>query len=224
MIAFEAWPKTPRLNNGGVTITEKIDGTNACVVILEYPITIGAVPSHFEEGAIKTVGTDRGLYIIGAQSRKKLIFPGKNTDNAGFAGWVDENASELVDLLGPGRHFGEWWGSGIQRRYNMDRKVFSLFNTHRWGKVAEERQDWRERARGINMTTVPVLHVGAFSDLAIDISLGILRTGGSIAAAEWGFSGFRAEGIIIRHRDLGGNLKVLLDNDDVPKSVLEVGN
>ncbi len=102
--AFQGFPKVMRLEKSTVTITEKIDGTNACIVF-----------------------DDRGIMC---QSRKRVITP--DDDNAGFAQWAYTNSEELFDILGEGRHFGEWWGLGIQRRYGLDHKVFSLFNTHRW--------------------------------------------------------------------------------------------
>jgi hypothetical protein len=220
VITFEAWPKTPRLNNGGTTITEKIDGTNAAVVIIPVNAIEAWGRSYTDYDGFAwvddTVREDI-TYVVGAQSRKRLIRPGDN--NAGFAAWVNQNVDELVDLLGPGRHFGEWWGQGIQRRYGMDRKVFSLFNTYRWGKVATERLDWHERARNVNMSVVPLLYAGKFSDNAIWDSLLNLKQNGSYAAAEWGFSSQPAEGIVIHHKELGGNLKVLLENDDIPKGV-----
>ena len=104
-IEFMAWPKIPRVENRKEFYTEKIDGTNACVVI-----------------------TEDGEF--GCQSRSRIITP--ENDNYGFAKWAYENKDELMKL-GPGHHFGEWWGLGVQRGYNMDRKVFSLFNTKRWG-------------------------------------------------------------------------------------------
>jgi hypothetical protein len=218
MIEFEGWPKTPRLSNGGVTITEKIDGTNACVVIMPVVGEAAWGLNAEDRGGVQWAyaGEGKPKYLVGAQSRKRLIFPGD--DNAGFARFVFDNAEELVDLLGPGRHFGEWWGQGIQRRYDMPVKIFSLFNTHRWGKVSAEREDWRPRARDIGMTTVPVIHEGKFSDRAIEDALNLLRENGSAASVEWGVTFGRPEGIIIRHRDLGGNLKAFVENDDVPKS------
>ncbi len=106
---FREFDKIPRLKRN-VVITEKIDGTNACVVISP-------------EG------------IISAQSRSQIITP--DNDNYGFARWVEDNSEELAKL-GGGYHFGEWWGSGIQRRYGMDRKVFSLFNVGRWTRAPGE--------------------------------------------------------------------------------------
>jgi RNA ligase-like protein len=212
---FEPWPKTPRLSGGGVTITEKIDGTNACVVIMPW-----TGDESSEEDTRHLIGLPcRGdaVYAVGAQSRKRLITP--EDDNAGFARWVSDHLGVLVDLLGPGRHFGEWWGQGIQRRYNMDHKVFSLFNTHKWSKVAQQRTDWFELARGVGMDLVPTLYQGKFSDQAIENALHVLWANGSFAAAQWGQAGQDAEGVIIRHQSLGGNLKAFVENDDVPKSL-----
>lgn len=101
---FRAWPKTPRIENKKEFYTEKIDGTNACIVI------------HEDQ-----------LYT---QSRNRMIVPGD--DNHGFAKWAYENRDELKQL-GEGYHYGEWWGQGVGRNYGMKEKVFSLFNTKRWG-------------------------------------------------------------------------------------------
>ena len=107
-IEFEAWPKISRTNPLLVTITEKINGTNACVAINE----------NTEE--------------IVAQSRNRIITP--DNDNYGFAKWVETNKEDLYINLGDGHHFGEWAGLGIQKNPNkLDRKKFFLFNTYRWG-------------------------------------------------------------------------------------------
>lgn len=102
---FKGFSKIPRSVNESYTITEKIDGTNGCVVITE----------------------DGDIY---AQSKSRIITPnhdGLETDNYGFAAWVVQHAEELK-LLGPGYHYGEWWGPGIQRRYFENNRVFSLFS------------------------------------------------------------------------------------------------
>ena len=104
-IWFKAFPKIPRWYNEEVIITEKIDGTNACVAISE------------------------DLSVVSAQSRTRLLSIDK--DNYGFALWVWEHTNDLRQL-GPGHHFGEWWGSGIQRNYGLQEKRFSLFNTSKW--------------------------------------------------------------------------------------------
>jgi hypothetical protein len=103
-VEFRSWPKIPRNKGGKVTITEKIDGTNACVII-------------------------RGGELVGIQSRNRLIKPGD--DNMGFAFWVSENVEELVSL-GDGYHYGEWAGPGIQNnRHMLKQETFFLFNTFR---------------------------------------------------------------------------------------------
>ena len=105
MIEFKEWPKIPRGGKRLITVTEKMDGTNACIII--------------KEGV-----------VVGAQSRKRLITP--EDDNYGFAGWVDRNKEELA-TLGDGYHYGEWTGLGIQKNpHNLENKTFFMFNTHRW--------------------------------------------------------------------------------------------
>jgi hypothetical protein len=106
-IEFKAWPKIGRGKGQRVIITEKLDGTNACVVI--------------QEGK-----------IVGVQSRKRFITP--SDDNYGFATWVDHNEEELLKL-GDGYHYGEWYGLGIQKNpHKAVGKRFALFNTLRWGE------------------------------------------------------------------------------------------
>ena len=119
---FEAFPKMGRLYRE-IVVTEKIDGTNAQVLIehkeaMEDP----GIQGH-------RIAEIDGYYIF-AGSRTRFITPAD--DNFGFANWVENNAPELVYGLGIGRHFGEWWGKGIQRGYGLDYKKFSLFNTSRW--------------------------------------------------------------------------------------------
>lgn len=194
---FKAWPKTPRLFRD-IVITEKIDGTNACVVIDEGPsvqTTSGAAPEH----AISAVGRDDGLYFVAAQSRNRMITPDK--DNAGFASWVERNAGGLVEILGPGYHYGEWWGSGIQRNYGMNHKRFSLFNTHRWADV--------ELSDVPGLGVVPKLYQGPMDEGSIEWSLEYLERYGSKAAP-----GFKSpEGIVVYHNASKQVFKVTLDND-----------
>ena len=100
---FQEFPKLARLSRE-VIITEKIDGTNAQIYI------------------------DDAQNIM-AGSRTRWISP--EADNFGFAAWARAHRDELL-TLGPGRHFGEWWGVGIQRGYGLSERRFSLFNTQRW--------------------------------------------------------------------------------------------
>lgn len=175
--AFEAFQKIPRLKRDCV-ITEKIDGTNAQVFI-----------------------DDDGHIFAG--SRTRWITPAD--DNFGFARWVDENADELLKL-GPGHHYGEWWGSGIQRRYGMTEKVFSLFNVGRWADASLLPSCCR---------LVPVLFEGPFSSGAVDMAVEGLRGMGSQAAP--GF--MNPEGVIVYLPAARNLFKVTLDKDEEPKGL-----
>jgi hypothetical protein len=194
MPEFVPYPKTPRLFRD-VIITEKIDGTNAAV----------------------GVGEDGEVW---AQSRKRLIEPTKNGDNAGFARWVADNAEPLASILGPGLHFGEWWGSGIQRGYGLEKgeKRFSLFNVDRWADVLDD--DITEDALNyfgapIGLGVVPTLYRGPFRTVAVHEALDKLRLEGSLAAP--GF--MRPEGVCVFHTASRTVFKALLEGDDVPKSL-----
>lgn len=154
---FVKFPKIARINRDCV-ITEKLDGTNAQICI-----------------------TEDGEFLVG--SRSHWITP--ENDNYGFARWAYENKEELLKL-GVGSHFGEWWGQGIQRRYDMDRKVFSLFNVNKWTDDA---------VRPACCSVVPILYTGAFDTSVINGVLLKLKVTGSIASK--GFT--NPEGIIIFH-------------------------
>jgi len=170
---FKPWPRTPRLFRG-VTITEKIDGTN-CAVIVD------------EEGN------------VGAQSRNRIVTPA--ADNYGFAAWVEANAEALADFLGVGYHYGEWWGQGIQRKYGMDRKVFSLFNVGRYEGI-------EELSSGL-LRTVPIVSSGPFSADSVPSAMDILRDSGSLASP--GF--MNPEGIVVYHEDARQVFKVTFGGD-----------
>lgn len=190
---FQTWGKIPRLNRD-IVITEKIDGTNAAIGILD----------------------DGTVY---AQSRKKIITP--QEDNAGFARWVAEHEDALRAALGFGLHFGEWWGRGIQRGYGMDGKRFSLFNTARWGDVfaTTDKGDLIDCTPEVaeldeaGVRVVPVLYEGKFSEWFIKAALSGLESRGSKAAP--GF--MDPEGIIIFHTAANSMFKVTIKDDEKPK-------
>lgn len=169
-VEFRGFPKLARLFRECV-ITEKIDGTNACVVI--------------GEGG-----------QVAAQSRTRLITP--QSDNFGFAAWVQANEKELSEL-GPGYHYGEWWGPGIQRGYGLRDRVFSLFNVKRWGE-----------SRPACCNVVPVLYQGPFCTERVNAILDSLRITGSIASP--GF--MRPEGIVVFHTASSVSFKVTLEGDE----------
>lgn len=166
-IEFRAWPKIARLANEKMTITEKIDGTNACVAMLPDD----DAPFGFR---------------FAAQSRSRIITP--ENDNFGFAAWVNRNIDELWADLGPGYHYGEWWGSGIQRGYGLEKgeRRFSLFNAHRW---AEHRDNFTTE----QLYVVPLLYTGPFDGLSAVAVADNLYANGSFA-----MPGYTApEGVVI---------------------------
>lgn len=212
---FTPFPKLARLYRL-CTITEKIDGTNASIRISET--TPGEHESHSWErdGIVAIVGD----LTIRAGSRTRWITPGN--DNFGFASWVNRNRDELVGL-GIGHHFGEWWGSGIQRGYGLSNgeKHFSLFNTIRWAEVGKpllsvpsndprpttspKTQEYAPACCRV----VPELYRDTFDDYDISESLHILREYGSRAAP-----GFKnPEGVVVFHTAANQAFKITLDGD-----------
>lgn len=178
-VLFVEFPKISRYNRG-VVVTEKIDGTNASVYINDTG--------------------DRAF----AGSRSRWITP--EDDNFGFARWVRDHHDELLKL-GPGSHFGEWWGAGIQRRYGLDHKRFSLFNTARWSRPGGDSPPPE------CCSVVPVLGHGLITEIDV---LGILRSlkeGGSVAAP-----GFKdPEGVVVYHVASRNLYKMTLDKNDEHK-------
>lgn len=182
MPEFIPFPKLARLSRDMI-VTEKIDGTNAQVHV-----------------------TPDGVVLAG--SRTRWITPGKNTDNHGFAAWVKEHEDELR-LLGPGSHFGEWWGPGIQRGYGLAEKRFSLFNVSRWDK--ERFADARDRPACCDV--VPTLYIGDFNTSTVDTILQTLQQFGSQASP--GF--MRPEGVVVFHVPSRHLFKKTLDKNDENK-------
>lgn len=176
MEEFRPFPKIPRLSRD-CWITEKLDGTNGCIYINEN--------GHFKY----------------AGSRNRWITP--QDDNYGFARWAHENHEEL-QKLGPGTHFGEWWGSGIQCGYGLKEKRFSLFNVDRWSMK-----------RPACCDVVPVLYKGIFTTDACDHTMFSLEVNGSAAAP--GF--MKPEGIMIYHVAANQYFKKTIHKDSAPKGI-----
>lgn len=196
---FVGFPKISRFSRECI-ITEKIDGTNAQI--------------YWDETCT--------FMLIG--SRTQWITT--SNDNHGFARWAQDNVEELKKL-GPGHHFGEWWGQGIQRGYGLKEKRFSLFNVIRWNadmfyqfktKPWENGDQKRARPEFIFppscCDTVPVITTGILGKIDIPIILRNLEIYGSYAAP--GF--MKPEGIVIYH--VAGNVafKKTIEKDDEPKS------
>lgn len=186
---FRPFPSIARLSRE-IVVTEKIDGTNAQIHI-----------------------TEDGRVFAGSRSR--WITP--EADNFGFARWVKEHEQELL-ALGPGSHFGEWWGQGIQRGYGLDEKRFSLFNVARW--TSDFNADPETEGLLGNDThshEVPILHVvpvlvrlPTFDTYQIDAMLDTLALHGSFAAP--GFD--KPEGVVIYHAHSKTLFKKTLDKND----------
>lgn len=195
---FEGFQKIARLKRECL-ITEKLDGTNAQVYIVR-----SLAP---EEGAIahKSLGAEGDLSMF-AGSRTRWITP--TDDNMGFAKWAQAHADELWSL-GEGQHFGEWWGQGIQRRYDQAEKRFSLFNAWRWN----DQNPNRPACCGV----VPNLYTGPFSTDATEEALSNLRVYGSVAAP--GF--MKPEGIITYLSAARTYFKQTIDKDEEYKGKQE---
>lgn len=180
---FVPFPKIKRLTREMI-VTEKLDGTNAQITITE----------------------DGGFYI---GSRTRWITP--EDDNYGFARWATEHKDELMQL-GPGSHFGEWWGQGIQRKYSIGEKRWSLFNTTRWN-------DPDKPPIPACCHVVPILYRGEFDTAVVAQCLERLRTEGSVASP--GF--MNPEGVVVFHMASGSLFKKTILKDEEPKGISEHG-
>lgn len=207
---FVGWPKISRFSRD-VILTEKIDGTCSLVkIFLRNELTAQDLIEFSAKTAYWETVRDGIEYVILAGSRNKWI--DTQNDNAGFARWVGQNQYDLV-TLGPGSHFGEWWGSGIQRGYGLPKgeKRFSLFNVSRW---CENTPQGEQTQAPPCCRVVPVLYRGPFDTLKIDSALEDLRLFGSLAQP--GF--MKPEGVVIFHTASGHLYKKTIEKDDTPKS------
>lgn len=175
---FESFPKIKRLSRE-VVITEKIDGTNAQVYI------------YYDR--------DGDLQIQAGSCNRWLTL---ENDNFGFARYVEENKEELLKL-GPGRHYGEWWGLGIQRGYGLSEKRFSLFNTSRW--------NYETKPQCCHV--VPELGRYRFDLVDYEEVMEGLKANGSYASP-----GFKnPEGIVVFHTHSNTLFKKTFDKDETGK-------
>ncbi len=176
---FQEFPKMARLSRE-VVITEKIDGTNALIWVSEDGKTLRA------------------------GSRTRWITP--EDDNYGFAKWVQANEEALLKL-GPGYHYGEWYGLGIQRGYGLPTKRFALFNTYRWSDASK---------RPACCEVVPVLFQGNFSTETVRECIELLKTTGSKVNSKFP----NPEGVVVYHTAARIYLKKTIEKDAEPKKML----
>jgi len=220
MNKFKPFPKMARLCRECL-ITEKIDGTNASIYIGPY--------TSEDSNCFGIQYTENVAFGMWVGSRNRWLTLAD--DNFGFAKWAYDHTSELFNL-GEGHHFGEWWGSGIQRNYGFKNgeRFFSLFNAGRWVEhdkptYAIENSNptappkFTEHAPAC-CKVVPILYDGIFdTDIARLTMFDLKRHGSAVAK---GF--MNPEGIIVYHKAAGVGFKMTLDNDDQPKGKLATRN
>lgn len=179
---FKKYPKTKRFLDSTMLITEKLEGTNAQIVFLE-----SETPNYIP-------------WLAG--SRNKWLT--ETSSNFGFYQFVEENVEVLFEILGVGRHYGEFCGDKIQNTAGVEGKKLFMFNTS---------LDIPEEYKHI-VDTVPRLHVGPFNPRVIHEILNGLKDNGSVASP--GF--YPVEGIILHLSSK--RYKIYLDNiDDIAKMI-----
>lgn len=201
---FQEWPKIARLNRDCI-ITEKIDGTNGAIIFSDVNEAFPALPDDMILANNVGIVPSEGNVVCWVQSRTRIISPWN--DNHGFARWVYDNIQSLYEDLGIGIHFGEWWGSGIQRGYGLSKgeKYFSLFNTKRWEGV---------EFKTPHLNHVPVLYKGPFSTTMVNGWVDALREGNSIMVPDYD----NPEGVVVYHTASATMYKVTCCRDEEPKN------
>ncbi len=211
MLPFQKFDKIPRLSRD-IVITEKIDGTNAQIYICHFNDIYNSFAGDYQsqdsyaEDFVKQFSLYCGsnnLHVF-AGSRTRWLDTSSKGDNFGFAKWVQATDAEELLKLGEGRHYGEWYGKGIQRNYGLDEKRFALFNVHKWSDI---------ELRPTCCEVVPILYRGDFDTAKIQVRLDLLKNCGSSAVP--GF--MKPEGIIIYHTASGQLFKKTIENDEKPK-------
>lgn len=175
-------------------------------------ISFRKIPRWFREIKIlEKIDGSNGQIYVPEDSNEPLLAGSRNKwitiehDNYGFAAWVQSNSEELR-TLGPGRHFGEWYGSKIQRGYGMVERRFVLFDTDKWSERRPSCCD-----------VVPILSFGPNTEEHIFRCLEHLKSNGSALV-----SGFmRPEGVVVIHNASGHKFKILLEGDEHPKGNAE---
>ncbi len=200
---FIEYPKIARWSRD-VIITEKIDGTNGQIYIRD--IMDGQVNDTDE--LTRVLHADR-TYAVYAGSKNRWLKAQKGYDNSGFAQWVTSHSGLLVAALGEGRHCGEWWGAGIQRKYGLKEKRFSLFNVTKHADLPVRSNNEQEHL----LYKVPVLYEGPNRPGIIEQTLLILKAEGSSAAP--GF--MDPEGIVWWHTAANVGFKKTFENDEKGK-------
>ena len=211
---FKPFPKIPRFSRD-IIITEKIDGSNGLVFIyspkdkLRFPFCDERdIPS--QEFIDKYCLSSKDELYIFSGSKNRWLNTSKNGDNHNFAKWVQLHAEELLQL-GEGKHYGEFYGSGIQRGYGLTEKRWALFNVSKWANKNEPLKEGQSYCPDC-CEVVPILYEGMFDTQKINEVLEQLKTHGSYAVPY-----MNPEGIIIFHAASGHLYKKTIIGDEQPK-------
>lgn len=202
-IEFTEFEKISRLNRQ-VVVTEKIDGTNGQVNIRQL-----AVNEDLEMGYDTQIDVGGMRCAIRAGSRNRWVLYLGSDDNNGFGRWVHQHAHDLSGL-GVGAHYGEWWGSGIQRKYGLAEKRWSLFNVGCWAQHDDPKPlvDESQSRAPTCCHVVPVIGHGVGFDCVYQ-SIESLRLLGSAAAP--GF--MKPEGVVAFHVHSRQLFKMTIEKD-----------
>lgn len=160
---FKAWREIEKFTGIHVIVTEKIHGANCHVNVVSQP-----------DGSLKAIAGKRTSYV-GTQG----LF--------GFGEFVTSNEKEICEKLGPGRHYAEWTGAGVNGDYGLKNKTAVLFNTRHHGP---------KKAAGVlpdRFDVVPVLYDGPYVQEKIDEVLADLKANGS----KFSHGYMRPEGVVL---------------------------
>lgn len=172
---FKSFPDIKKLGSAAMYITQKIHGSNAQVFVFQTP--------------------DGGLDLL-VGSRTRWIAPGN--DNYGFAAHVYENKEAFLKL-GPGQHFGEWAGPGINSGEGLTEKTLVLFDHWKFPP---------ERELPPQTVIVPVLYEGGFDLSKVEEVMNDLKANGSKLVP-----GFMSpEGVVVRIK--GDRYKVVFQAEE----------
>lgn len=181
---FVKWPSIQRLSSETCWITEKIDGTNGVIMIPDDPQK-------------PVLAGSRERWLTAADGTP----PEKGRDNFGFGQWVHERSDSLRQL-GPGVHYGEFHGAGIQRKYGLPNRRFASF------------EYWRTDIQIPDVCVVPVLYTGEPTEGIIDATVAALKASGSVL-----YPGFmQPEGVVVTYKNMSRcKWKRLCENDKIHK-------
>lgn len=157
---FMDYPKIPSYKNLEMRVTQKMCGTNGQIYIFERL-------------------SDRFLDLK-CGNRTRWITP--ENDNYGFAKFVYAHKDSFIELLGKGRHFGEWTGPKINSGEGLSQRMFLLFASY-----------YQTLTLPPSTSCVPELYRGEISLVTINKIMKNLKENGSYFVPNF----MRPEGIVV---------------------------